>query len=250
MIREVASVTDKGLVRNLNQDSILVRYDQDEGLFIVADGMGGHSKGEVASATLVSSLSSWWDREDRAEMNLTDLAFSCMGQINKVSSEIYREFSSEGLLGGTTAAVMILKGNEYAILSTGDSRVYRSSDTGGELILMTRDDVWQNSPEIAKKLSEEEKRRDPKFGKLTSAVGAMPEIKVSLKIGPLENKQIFLLCSDGIYKACDMVRASKYFTGMTAGRKASQILDRITKDVIEGGADDNYSAILVKTQRS
>ena len=245
MIADHASVSDIGSVRNVNQDNILCRCDRNNGIFVVADGMGGHSKGEIASAELVDALREW-SRTCR-EKDISALAASCRECIVQTSDRLYESFKSEGLIGGTTAVVLLVMKDDIAILSIGDSRIYRFDHGEGKLKPVTVDDVWENLPE-AKAMDPEEAMKDPRRGKLTTAVGARKGVTVKTDIFRANGDEIFLLVSDGVYRFCDIGYIDTLINDNLGMLRPEFILNDISVRVMENGAADNYSAVMVHTR--
>ncbi|MBO4636821.1 MAG: serine/threonine-protein phosphatase [Clostridiales bacterium] len=245
MIADHAFVTDVGAVREVNQDSILCRCDRNNGIFVVADGMGGHSKGEIASAELVHALENW-SRTCR-EKTIETLAGSCRECIVSTSDRLYEQFKSEGLIGGTTAVVLLVMKDDIAVLSVGDSRIYRFDHGSGMLNAVTEDDVWENLPEV-KAMPSEEAMKDPRRGKLTTAVGARKGITVKTDVFKASKEEIFLLVSDGVYRFCDTQYASRLISESIGMLRPEFILNDIAVQVMKNGAADNYSAVMVLTR--
>ena len=247
MITGVKSLYDVGLKREINQDSILMEYDANIGLFAVADGMGGHSFGEVASGYIVTQLREWWlpVMANASNYTIQDVTSLCLDKIVEINRAIFTEFSSRNAVGGSTLVLMIVWGESYAILHAGDSRAYRH--LGGVTQILTVDDVWENLEAIKATMTEEEIMESPYRGKLTMAIGTMEDISVHFMIRPIEEGEQILLCSDGIYKYCDgnelhAILADENFFHKTEEKKLRQM----EKNVIANGARDNYSAILCR----
>lgn len=249
MIVDVASMTDVGLSRTVNQDSILSLHQANKGIFVVADGMGGHSKGEEASAAIVENVRVWWEAldKDSAHYEISDVLTMCHRMLLEVNEKIYVSFQLQELTGGSTCVVLIIWDDEYAILSLGDSRVYGVMN--GAFRVLTIDDVWENLEEVKAYYSPEEIMRNPRRGKLTGAIGAQKEISVRTQTGHLKGQMKFLLCSDGIYKYCDPMSLehilSKKYTLMN---RCKRCLRKMQNYVVNGGAKDNYSAIMCITR--
>lgn len=249
MIIDVASISDVGLKRTVNQDAILSLYQQDKGIFVVADGMGGHSKGEEASAAIVDNVRLWWNTLDRdsAHYEISDVVTMCHRMLLDVNEKIYVHFQLQGLVGGSTCVILIIWDNEYAILSLGDSRVYALINESFHVL--TTDDVWENLEEVKSDFTQEEILKSPKRGKLTAAIGAQKEISIRMQIGHLKGKIKFLLCSDGIYKYCDYSKLERIMKRKyTFANRGKTFLCRMQECVVSGGAKDNYSAIICMTK--
>ena len=245
MILDVASITDKGPCRDINQDSIFEYHDENMGIFVVADGMGGHSEGEKASNDIVEEMKLWWEstRNMREDCSLEKIVEDCVGSVKFINKRIFDEYKKKRAIGGSTLVVLIVIGDEYATVSVGDSRAYKFSND--ELMQITEDDVWENLPDVVRNISQSDILNDERYGRLTEAVGAYNDVNVRTKKGMLLAPSSFMLCSDGIYKYTSHEELEKAFSGPSFV-SPSTIMKRIRKKVIKGGAGDNYSCIICK----
>jgi serine/threonine protein phosphatase PrpC len=245
MILDVASITDKGPCRDINQDSIYEYHDDNMGIFVVADGMGGHSEGEKASGDLVREMELWWEgtRNMTKDHPIEKILEDCIGSVKFINKRIFDEYKKKKEIGGSTLVVLIISGDEYATVSVGDSRAYKYSNN--ELMQITEDDVWENLPDVVRKYSQADILNDERYGRLTEAVGAYNEVNVRTKKGMILSPSSFMLCSDGIYKYTSHEDLEKSFAGPAFG-SSSSIMKKIKKKVIKGGAGDNYSCIICK----
>ncbi len=140
-----SSVCEKGFVRQINQDSVYAFSDGYNGVFCVADGMGGYSKGEVASSTIILEIKKAWDK-----IVYTDQKYSfrdSFGYFEKAidfaNKKIYECYNIDSICGSTVSLLMIYD-SCYGIINVGDSRVYTFKNK--RLVQMTEDDVWENLP--------------------------------------------------------------------------------------------------------
>ena len=236
-------ITDKGLVREINQDAILM-CESDKGcLFCVADGVGGSTGGEKASGLIVDRLTGWM----KTPMANPGAEFS--GYVESLKEVIYEsnriiknEFSAEGYCA-STLVLLFVRGKESAILSAGDSRIFGAK--GFSFLSLTSDDVWENSFSAAG-LSDEDKKNHKNHGKLVNAVGIGDEFFLHESTEVLKGKTSFLLCSDGIYR---FVKKKELKVALKKGKTKADLnknLQVLLQRVYEAGAPDNASAILVK----
>lgn len=247
MIKGIFSFTDKGNVREINQDSVYANKQGSRGIIVVADGMGGHNSGEVASATIVKTLQDWWENPEIKEINELDILQSkCKDMLIKISKAIYNKFAGMGEICGSTVVVLIVLGNQYATLWAGDSRIYMSDKMG--VTQLTEDDVWENLPEIRFSMSLDEKFANSSFGKLTNAIGARKDIEIHCGRGAIDAKKRFFLCSDGVYKYCSKETLEKELINMSILHGLGAICKVIKREVISSGAGDNYSMVIVDTE--
>lgn len=235
--------TDTGLKRRVNQDSYVVKCNSNTELYLfaVADGMGGHSHGEKASAKVAEGLQDWMEHIlPESVLDASVIAESIKHVILCANKEIYEDFSGE--VCGTTLVLLCIWRETYIVFSVGDSRVYRYGNGGFSQI--TRDDVWELQQDVLQTYTQQEIKEHMEYGKLVTAVGACPELFITYNMDVLDHKINFLLCSDGIYKYC-MERDIKRCIvphGFVSGQRR---LQRLKKQVDANGMGDNATAILV-----
>lgn len=194
--------TDVGCVREVNEDCVLVIQPGDpeviarKGLLVlVADGMGGHSAGEVASNKAVEVISRVYYEQDGDPQSALKNAF------NQASREIFEmSENDESLRGmGTTCTALVLKNGSALAAHVGDSRLYLVR--GGQIYTMTED--HSEVMEMVKRglISLEQARHHPDKNVILRAIGSHPEVEVSTWDEPMPVREgdRFLLCSDGLY---------------------------------------------------
>ena len=239
---DVASASERGLVRKDNQDHLVA--DPKSLVFCVADGMGGGEAGGEASEVVCRNVSAvlhdYASFADRVRL-VDDAIHRADGEIRAISATAgYRHM-------GSTAAVFVSDGKRIAAIgNVGDSRVYRMR--AGKLQQLTRDHT----------MAEELLSRRPAQGAkpladirylalshvLTRAVGVGQErLKVDWHKVDVVEGDVLLLCSDGVH---GFVPHPVLLGAVQAGGSAREIVDRIATLVVESGARDNYSAIVVK----
>lgn len=230
--------TSAGLVRSNNQDSLLSVSDGDFGLFVVADGMGGHFGGEIASGRLVDKLKKWWDTfcADRCEFDVC--CEQLKGIITNVNDSIYTEYSQNGKICGTTVALVLIYENKYLLINAGDSRVY--SLDKGKLKQESVDHVFAVEAKIKGELTDDEINEHRNKNKLTSAVGCKQQFKMNVRTAPLEDSTFFI-CSDGVYKYCDESDIKSAMKQKDYDKAAEQIKQKVE----DSGAGDNFSFIKI-----
>lgn len=223
-----ANYTDRGSRDGINQDSVLSLITENLAIFCVADGMGGHRHGELASREIVGSLRMWQqanrDRVYDKPLVLFDEIEEILSAANK---EIFHRYNALGPCGSTVVC-LVISGDRYAVYSAGDSRLYKKKKL--HMYQITRDDAAAN-------------------GKLTKAVGVSENIKYNRSMGKLKKNDEFFLCTDGVYKELDPATIKKlpgkvFFTGKNRG--IEKLINSVQKQVSRKGASDNHSAIFVK----
>lgn len=185
-----AAVSDIGMVRRANEDSILRRPDA--GLWAVADGMGGHEAGEWASAVICETLET---APVTGDFN-TDCArvAESLRAANKV---IHDRADAKATRMGSTVAALLLGDDRAALFWVGDSRVYRLR--AGRLARMTTDHTQVQSLIDRGMISAEQARAHPMSHVLSRAVGAAADLDIESEIEAVETGDLFLICSDGLH---------------------------------------------------
>ncbi|MCD7730011.1 MAG: serine/threonine-protein phosphatase, partial [Oscillospiraceae bacterium] len=229
---EYIKYSDTGLVRQVNQDRIFAVSGKDCGLYVVADGIGGHFCGEIASSKLINAFDCWWKEFSEEKSEFHRCADELKEIILRINSEIYNEFSAKGKLCGTTVALLFICGGKYVIINIGDSRIYTLR--GGKLNKETVDHTILAEAKIrGKQPSKDAKDR------LTSAVGCQKELKMSIKTASVRASPFFI-CSDGVYKYVSGRDIVKFMQ-----KRNLDGAERLCNRIIGNGAGDNYSFILV-----
>lgn len=237
---------DVGLVREINQDSVLCCSDsaKDIHLFVVADGMGGHTDGEKASNAITDGLKNWWNNfhPEDCDSDFRRIINAVQNCISVINSHIYEEYNKNTVCGSTCVVLLLYQGN-YAVINAGDSHIYRKRGFRTEALMI--DDTWENQVGIREAFSQAQLENHPNFGKLVNAIGTSADIKLSLKADVLEKKDTFLLCSDGLYKFCSEKKIKKIMSKFSSGN-ADACIDTLYSEVCNNGAGDNVSIIMVK----
>ena len=235
LIFESAARTHVGLVRKLNEDNYCDRLDV--GLWAVADGMGGHQAGEVASGLIVEGLAQV-DDVSSGYAFLDDVR----GSIQRVNRTLIAKAAvmAPGSLIGSTVVVLLAFAGHYACLWAGDSRGYLLRD--GRFEQITRDHSRIQELIDSGSLSRTEARSYARSNVITRAVGVTDRLALDMHQGPLEPGDLFLLCSDGL-------------TGMLDDREIADILlepsldaaaDTLVARTLQRGAKDNVTVVLVR----
>ena len=247
MIRKVITFSETGKCRAGNQDAVLACHIGAAGIFAVADGMGGHYRGEIASQKAVMFLRAWWNKikDCICFVPFLDIVSDLEKQIREINETIFLTYQKMGQFGGTTLCVLMTSQDAYAVLNIGDSRAYRCQ--GRKCAQITVDDVWENQYQIRETMSEEEIRNNSCYGRLIQALGVNRHVSISVRIWPLEKKTCFLLCSDGIYKFCDESWMLSNFKRSRSEKGIAALAEKIRKNVFINGAGDNFSLIILLT---
>lgn len=239
---KIVARTDKGVVRDNNQDSYTaIELDSSAVLAVVCDGMGGAAEGALASIEAIKVI-----REliaERFSSNMSDLSIKSLlvSAIENANKHIYNlsktDESYEGM--GTTAVVALISNSFVYIAHAGDSRAYKISD--GELFQMTRDhSVVQNMLEKGE-ITPEEAVEHPSKHIITRALGVDDFIRVDFCQEPFEDNDCLILCSDGLTnysKPDDILR-------LTSDGCYYKYADRLVNLANQNGGGDNVTVVAV-----
>jgi serine/threonine protein phosphatase PrpC len=234
-----AGNTDVGVVRSGNEDSFLL--DCSRGLFIVADGMGGHAAGEVASEMAVRIIST--ELGNLRGLNDGEAAGRMRSAIRKANAEIFErtlaEHDKRGM--GTTATVMVLFSRRYLIGQVGDSRAYLLRE--GDFLQLTKDHSYVQEQVDAGLLTPEQARTHPYSNVITRCVGANEDVAPDVYFGNLEKGDQVLLASDGL---TGMLEDQQIAGIMTEEENPEVAVNKMITDANRRGGLDNITAIVVR----
>jgi serine/threonine protein phosphatase PrpC len=232
---ECVSRTDVGLRRKMNEDSILVRTER--GLWAVADGMGGHEAGDVASAMVAEAL-------QRLPIvygleRLVDAAIDELRQVNQRLIELARSGAHQRTIGTTVVALAIADGHFHCFWA-GDSRAYRVRD--GAIRRISRDHSLVQDLVDAGMLAADEAERHVNANVITRAVGVAEELEVDSSTGDALPGDVFLLASDGLTRLVD----DQEILAQLATKTPDDAADTLLEMVLARGAPDNVSLIIIR----
>lgn len=238
-------VSEVGKCRNINQDAVLAYARGNSGIFVVADGMGGHSEGEFASNEIIKICRQFWNQYDgNFEKEEFPALIEVMEQKLQMANEfIFREKNGKGICGTTVIVLLIVK-EYYAIFSVGDSRIYTCINR--RCVQLTKDDIWDNLSSTQELYSEEEIEDHNNQGKLVHAVGISEHVEIQVQTGRLHRKQSFLMCSDGLYKCCKEQKLQRLLKKVKSATSMELVLQEYRNTVYKSGATDNFSIVLVR----
>lgn len=238
-----SAICDTGLVRLENQDSVFSDTKGSVGCFCVADGMGGHENGGDASREIVESIKHWWE-EVTEPTTINDFMDMPQGLSNaiKTANDNIRKMTAPGSVCGSTVVCVLVWQTYYAVLHAGDSRAYLINKRY-KLNQITRDDVWENQPNL--NIRKSKLKKYTTYGKLVNAIGARDDVSITIKSDMIESNIGFLLCSDGLYKMVDEKNLRRILRS-TKKTDLNQTVDKIKQVVYENGARDNVSIILIR----
>ena len=243
----VGSRTEVG-PRKMNQDHL--GSWPDLGLFVVADGMGGHNAGEVASHLAVETIRdfiaesatatdiTWpFGLETRSSIDTNRLTTAVRLANRKIYSEGARSADLSGM--GTTVVAVLVAGDRMTIVSVGDSRLYRLRQ--GALEQLTKDDTWLASV-LGEKQAEDADPQHPLRHVLTSVVGTKDDVRPGAREEQLVAGDRFLLCTDGIHGKLDSGSLTNL---LVSAPSASDGAASVVKEAITRGTSDNATALVI-----
>lgn len=244
--------TDVGISRTTNQDSVLVKhasYNKEEVLMaIVCDGMGGLSKGELASATVIREFSKWFDdllpyELENLDMNVVGGKWSAM--LKNLNSKILEYSKKNNSSMGTTFSGILFAEDKYLIVHVGDSRVYQIGATMNQL---TTDQTF-----VAREISRgtmtiEQAKSDKRRNLLLQCIGASTTVEPQVLIGNIE-KGAYLICSDGFRHEVTENEMFESLSPVNLMNEKSMLNNtRFLIDLVKRRNEkDNISAVVVKT---
>ncbi len=242
---EISSITDKGVVRHNNEDSLLVippwsnlAISKKACLFLVADGMGGQKAGEIASQIAVNHVKQWFSENSLASLDkqlVEDL-------INSTNEEVwnYSQKHPETSGMGTTFTIIIIKGNKAIIGHIGDSRIYRLNNN--KISQLTHDHSIVGEQVRLGKITPEQARTHPARGILSKVLGSRQFIKADVFETEVEVSDKFVLLTDGIYSMIKSEEVENLIKNTPVDKLAKILVDKANK----AGGNDNSTVIAFK----
>lgn len=228
---KVAVKTDSGKVRLHNEDSCGAK----DNIYIVADGMGGHQAGEIASAVAVDRILSQYNPEMSVK-EVEDIILQTNEEIFNMS-----ETDPQYTGMGTTLSLIIFQEDQYHLLHVGDSRIYLFKQQ--KLQQLTADHSIVGELVRSGGITAEEAINHPQRNVLTRALGTALELEVELVEGKVEKGTVFLLCTDGLYGVVSQWEMENI---LNLDLPLQEIAEMLVKAANEKGGPDNISVILVQ----
>ncbi|MFN2387644.1 MAG: Stp1/IreP family PP2C-type Ser/Thr phosphatase [Thermoanaerobaculia bacterium] len=246
---EAFGITDVGRKRKHNEDAYAL--DLAEGLFIVADGMGGHAAGEVAAKITVETIgefiaatrqkeeATWPFRYNHAlHFNSNRLAIAIEKANERVMAAVAAQPWLKGM--GTTVVAGLLNEEILSLAHVGDSRAYLYRD--GELTRLTDDHSWVHEQVAAGILTEEEAKSHPLKNVVTRALGGGPSVAPDLRELTFSASDLFIFCSDGL---TTMLGDEEIGEAAAAGAEPQKLCRRLVDMANEKGGVDNITVVIV-----
>ena len=238
---EYSGRTDVGMIRSGNEDNLALDVNGHRGLFVVADGMGGHAAGEVASEMAVQILLRELAELRELEPDETGerLAQALRDANRAIHERTMTEHDKQGM--GTTVSALLVSGPLYLIGQVGDSRVYLLRD--GSLRQLTKDHSYVQEQVDAGFLTPEQARYHPYSNVITRCVGASPDVEPDVYRGAVRPGDTFLVASDGLTGMVDDWRLQQL---LMARANPERIVHSLIAEANGRGGLDNITAIVVR----
>jgi len=245
-----AAKTDVGMKRTHNEDYFSLM--EDEQLFVVADGMGGHSSGEVASRMAAETVSEFYQRtkdEDatwpyKMDRNRSYIENRLACGIKLANYKIYEAASKDirfkGM--GTTVVTTLINGNKIYIAHVGDSRCYRVRSEA--IQQLTRDhSLLEDYKDAKPDMTEEEERNFPHKNVITRALGMRETVQVDIHTYDVEDGDLFLLCSDGL---SGMVNDEQLLATVKGAPDLEHLVAELVDQANRAGGTDNITTLVLE----
>jgi len=226
-----------GLVRSANEDALLALPEQN--IWGVADGMGGHLRGDWAATCVVEELGHVRLKHD-LEANCDRIADA----LEEANTTIFQAGEQTGVTIGSTIVLIHIEGERYACLWSGDSRAYLLSRQ--EFRQISRDHSQVEEMIAAGLIKRDEARNHPLGNVITRAIGVTADMAVDCVTGPLQDNDRFVLCSDGLNRCL----TDEEIGAIVAERQPQAACDWLIEQCLMRGAPDNVSVAVVACEQT
>ncbi|HEU4631397.1 MAG TPA: Stp1/IreP family PP2C-type Ser/Thr phosphatase [Gemmatimonadaceae bacterium] len=236
----VGARTDVGMIRAGNEDNFFAGTNGSRGLFVVADGMGGHAAGEVASEMAVQILERELLHRELPPEQASERVREALRRANlAIYERTIAEVDKQGM--GTTASVLVLFEGRYLVGQVGDSRVYLLRD--GALRQLTKDHSYVQEQVDAGFLTPEQARYHPYSNVITRCVGASESVEPDVYEGETRAGDLFLVASDGLTGMVDDRRLQQLLLSRAS---PARMVDALIAEANGRGGLDNITAVIVQ----
>ena len=234
---EYAALTHPGRVRPNNEDALCIRAE--DGLFLVADGMGGHEHGEWASAAIADAL-----RAVQLPADFDGAHRAVAAAMHRANAAIHAEATARRQQMGSTAVVLLVRDGQFAVLWVGDSRAYLQRD--GRLVRISHDHTQVQEMIDRGLLSPDQAEGHPMSHVLARAMGVREVVEIDVITDEVAGDDVFLLCSDGLMARVDDGEIAALLADPDPASRAESLVAR----TLERGAPDNVTVVTVNVQPS
>ncbi|RFP57730.1 MAG: serine/threonine-protein phosphatase [Limnothrix sp. CACIAM 69d] len=238
-----SGLTDRGMLRSVNQDNLFV--DPEGRLFIVADGMGGHAGGQEASRIAIEVVSQVILQAWESEASSPALLEVAIEKANDAILDDQVRHPERAEMGTTIVAIMY-RDDQWWQVHVGDSRLYRSREQ--HLLQLTKDHTWVARAVESGDLSQEQARSHPWRHVLMQCLGRR-ELEL-VEIYPLEFRlgDQLLLCSDGLTEELSDSEILHHLCQMPSAHQLDQLVERLVQSAKDRGGRDNITVLLVASE--
>mgnify|MGYP005806815981 FL=1 len=241
---EAAGKSVTGLLRKNNEDTIYISNEESriKNLYIVADGMGGHKAGEVASSYSVKLFTEYINSRSDEELKPENILDTMVEGVSVCNAGLFKKSHEaekfEGM--GTTFTCAVIEKDVLYIVHVGDSRAYVLRN--GSLTQLTRDHSFVMEMLKQGRITLEEAEKHPNRNVITRAVGSEKTVLADTVIEKLSKGDMILLCSDGL---SNMVSDDKILSILSGGNNINDILNTLIETANSMGGTDNISAVII-----
>lgn len=239
MVFKSSAVTHVGMVRKLNEDAYAERSDI--GVWVVADGMGGHAAGEVASQAVTDAIKALEPANSFDEMH--EAVKRSLRGANRWLREQADTYADERV-PGSTVVVLIIDGNQGAVVWCGDSRIYRCNDQ--HLVQLTRDHSHVQELVDQGLIKAEDAESHAMANVITRAIGIVEDVELDSHLMEVQASDQFLLCSDGLSRMVSDAEIESIITN----KNSEETVQSLLHTSLVRGATDNVTIICVKNCES
>ena len=250
----VGSGTNTGIKKTINEDSYMIKLAKTPSLKIamclICDGMGGLSKGEVASAYIIDEFSKWFHNKLPLIVNEDDL-FNIIkndweSMLIEINDKLNKYGNEHGCNLGSTITGTIIINHKYLIVNVGDSRTYKLSDN---IYQITEDQSFIAHEIKMGQMTKEQGAADPRRNVLLQCIGAVPNLEVLMYEGELQKNEALLLCSDGFRHV--VTEEEIYEKLCPSNNNSNEIINNNIDELIQLNMtrmeNDNITAIMIKS---
>lgn len=239
---KIQAFTDTGKVRNMNQDAFMTGTFQEGGAWaVVCDGMGGVSGGQIASDICVNEVSAHIKKGYRNGMSMKSVKNLLISAITAANIKVYEtaEENIEYLGMGTTVVALVVLNGFAAVAHVGDSRAYFIND---DIKQITKDHSVVQILIDSGKITPEQAKTHPERNVITRAIGVASTVDIDVDIVPINQGEIILICSDGLYEHISDIEIFETVKNTDFDEPAKVLLDMAN----DAGGKDNITVVTVE----
>lgn len=249
----IEGVSDVGIRKKMNQDAYCYLRAHDEhgtyAMAVMCDGMGGLSKGELASAEVIRAFNSWFENELKDTIQIPNCFNNIRMQWNQIILNLHNKLSvyaeKRGIAMGTTLTAIIFLNDKYLAVNVGDTRLYKIHES---FVQITKDHSLVQREIDAGNLTQEDAREDKRNNILLQCIGSNKRVVPDFYEGTIKENEIYLLCSDGFRHKIYNDEMKNALTLENTSSKES--IRKYTSELIEKAKDrketDNISALVIR----